>query len=181
MIGILESLPGEIQDLIITHVLNDYGSAWSLSATSKYFRSIIDLTKANTSSKAIYLQELQHSDQYLYRHFACYGCLELKPKACFTDWNVRRAQYLNGKNELRRRCIQCSLRDGVFFHGTIMIVDQEPVFLCGCGRCSRSYCQVCRNCSDCLESQVFNHICSTRFMRRPDPLPLDQILNKLKA
>lgn len=124
----LETLPAELRLAIYAYL--DYGSAISLSTTSRFFHCDrpCDALTALQKSSFLYIAEISPRNREV---LACYKCMRLLPFSAFSS-TVWCHHYLVGYQQFERYCVQCK---GLSVKEIAEEARRTPhPFICGPGR-----------------------------------------------
>ena len=155
--GTFEKFPVELEQGVFK--LLGYKSAISMSASSKYFKAVLDpqtlIPDAEKSAFVRYAESKfrQHRRGFESGHFGCYHCYKVKPCLDFAAKQTSQKRSKGHKLGTSRFCIECGVAKGIYSPGSEIIkVDGSSYWKCLFCPVPREgrFCHSCGLCEDCM-------------------------------
>lgn len=155
----LSNIPAEIQLDIVFFL--PYSDVVSLKKTSRYFHYFLspDILEKCKQTQIDRWAEKEKQGGWP-DHFACYDCLQLKPKAEFYINGTYGFSYATtGNAGTTRHCVLCCLKNNEYDPGTCLTINGQPSVLCACcgelknGLPPYSSTKVCNQCKVSFDNQ----------------------------
>ena len=159
----ISTLPAEIEDQIITSL--EPSAVVALRQVNRHFTDTASLHRLDKKDVQHYLHEMEQCGRHTWGqgNFACFTCLQIKPKGDFSRSQIRGLRGKNGWEPYQRFCVACGLGHREVPAGNIVRSgDGRKIFCRGCRAFKANWCTRCRFCRSCNTELRQGEVIETR-------------------